>query len=195
MSHSICIVYITCEMPAVEKGSLMQPMLDHDRCRQTAGFFGKALFFCLSLTITNLWARAHYKFYISATQTSISKVDSAHKASVPYNSGQLNASVAKDSTCTKFNLEDAKHAFGNWLISYIFYFGFLSLRFTLRSEYQTIFCYFAGPNIDFVWVVACRKTNWSSYHNSCCVYSVGIFKVTMFLSYWISMEASYFLLS
>ena len=45
MSHSICIVYITCEMPAVEKGSLMQPMLDHDRCRQTAGFFGKAFIF------------------------------------------------------------------------------------------------------------------------------------------------------
>jgi len=49
----------------------------------------------------------------NATQTSISKVDSADKDGVPYNSGQLNASVAKDSTCTKFILQDAKHAFGS----------------------------------------------------------------------------------
>ncbi|XP_039847127.1 uncharacterized protein LOC120706516 isoform X2 [Panicum virgatum] len=47
----------------------------------------------------------------NATQTSISKVDSADKDGVPFNSGQLNASVAKDSTCTKFNLQDAKQAF------------------------------------------------------------------------------------
>jgi DnaJ homolog subfamily C member 7 len=49
----------------------------------------------------------------NATQTSISKVDSADKDGVTYNSGQLNASVAKDSTCTKFILQDAKHAFGS----------------------------------------------------------------------------------
>ncbi|RLN24850.1 uncharacterized protein C2845_PM07G06350 [Panicum miliaceum] len=48
----------------------------------------------------------------NATQSSTSKVDSADKDGVPYNSGQLNASVAKDSTCTKFILQDAKHAFG-----------------------------------------------------------------------------------
>ncbi|PUZ57276.1 hypothetical protein GQ55_5G417000 [Panicum hallii var. hallii] len=49
----------------------------------------------------------------NATQTSISKVDSADKDGVTYNSGQLNASVAKDSNCTKFILQDAKHAFGS----------------------------------------------------------------------------------
>lgn len=51
-------------------------------------------------------------FTVNATQTSTSNVDSADKGGATYNSEQINASVAKDSTCTKFILWDAKHAFG-----------------------------------------------------------------------------------
>uniref|UniRef100_K3XE42 J domain-containing protein n=1 Tax=Setaria italica TaxID=4555 RepID=K3XE42_SETIT len=52
-------------------------------------------------------------FTANATQTSISKEDSSDKDGAIYNSEQLNASVAKDRTCTKFILQDAKDAFGS----------------------------------------------------------------------------------
>ncbi|CAL4957247.1 unnamed protein product [Urochloa decumbens] len=48
-------------------------------------------------------------FTANATQTSIGKVDSADKGSATYNSEQLNASVAKGSTFTKFILRDVKN--------------------------------------------------------------------------------------
>ncbi|OEL32161.1 hypothetical protein BAE44_0006821, partial [Dichanthelium oligosanthes] len=52
-------------------------------------------------------------FTANATQTSISKVDSADKDCAMYKSEQLNASLAEGSTRTKFILRDAKHSFGS----------------------------------------------------------------------------------
>ncbi|KAJ1283272.1 hypothetical protein BS78_03G115900 [Paspalum vaginatum] len=58
--------------------------------------------------------RAGYQsFAANATQTNVSKVDSADKDSVPYDSEQLYSSVAKDTTGTKLILQDANHAFGS----------------------------------------------------------------------------------
>ncbi|CAO2180288.1 unnamed protein product [Urochloa humidicola] len=51
----------------------------------------------------------YWDFSANAAQTSIGKVDSADKDGATYNSEQLNASVAKSSTFTKFILRDAKN--------------------------------------------------------------------------------------
>ncbi|XP_066306116.1 uncharacterized protein [Miscanthus floridulus] len=68
---------------------------------------------------------AHHDFFVfgghagyrslatNATETNIGEVHSADKESVTCNSEQLNPSVAKDRTFTKFILQDAKHVFGS----------------------------------------------------------------------------------
>jgi DnaJ family protein C protein 7 len=68
---------------------------------------------------------AHHDFFVfgghagyrslatNATETNISEVHSADKESITCNSEQLNTSVAKDRTFTKFILQDAKHVFGS----------------------------------------------------------------------------------
>ncbi|WVZ71630.1 hypothetical protein U9M48_020197 [Paspalum notatum var. saurae] len=66
-----------------------------------------------SLFVFGGHAAGYQSFAANATQTNISKVDSADKDSVRYNSEQLYSSVAKDSTGTKFSLQNAKHAFGS----------------------------------------------------------------------------------
>ncbi|GJN37937.1 hypothetical protein PR202_gb26938 [Eleusine coracana subsp. coracana] len=54
----------------------------------------------------------YQQFTANADQPDVNEVDAADKNGVTYRSEQLNDSAAKDSTCTKFILQDAEHASG-----------------------------------------------------------------------------------